>query len=174
MTASERPGEGPAPAKTTVPDPSDAPDAPDVTTAAVAREQTIAPDEDPAPGDEIAPEQRAPQASETAAPAPSGTGQPVAGHGRHEAAPAPPRPNPVPAGGVVRMETKIGAGQVQLTFPWANPNGAAVFRRGGAVWVVFDAPAAIDVSKAPRGLRQMSGLSAVRGDDYTAVRNAMA
>ena len=87
-----------------------------------------------------------------------------------EAAPAPPRPNPVPAGGVVRMETKIGAGQVQLTFPWANPNGAAVFRRGGAVWVVFDAPAAIDVSKAPRGLRQMSGLSAVRGDDYTAVR----
>ncbi|WP_082601985.1 endoglucanase [Phenylobacterium sp. Root700] len=85
-------------------------------------------------------------------------------------APEPPRPNPVPAGGVVRMESKIGAGQVQLVFPWANPSGAAVFRRGGAIWVVFDAPAAIDVSKAPRGLRQMSGLSAIRGNDYTAVR----
>ncbi len=84
--------------------------------------------------------------------------------------PEPPRPNPVPAGGVVRMESKVGGGQVQLTFPWANPNGAAVFRRGGAIWVVFDAPAAIDVSKAPRGLRQMTGLSAVRGNDYTAVR----
>ncbi len=84
--------------------------------------------------------------------------------------PEPQRPNPIPVGGVVRMGSKIGAGQVQLTFPWANPNGAAVFRRGGAVWVVFDAPAAIDVSKAPRGLRQMRGLSAVRGNDYTAVR----
>lgn len=68
------------------------------------------------------------------------------------------------------MESKVGSGQVQLTFPWANPNGAAVFRRGGAIWVVFDAPAAIDVSKAPRGLRQMTGLSAIRGNDYTAVR----
>ncbi|MDF2899994.1 MAG: hypothetical protein K0Q62_53 [Phenylobacterium sp.] len=84
--------------------------------------------------------------------------------------PAPPRPNPVPAGGVVRMESASGPGRVQLSFPWANPNGAAVFRRGGAVWVVFDAPAVIDVSKAPRGLPEMRGLSAMRGNDYAAVR----
>lgn len=87
-----------------------------------------------------------------------------------EAAPQPPRPNPIPAGGVVRMETRIGAGQVQLVFPWANPAGAAVFRRGDAVWVVFDAPATIDVSKAPRGLRQLTRMGAVRGTDYAAVR----
>ena len=87
-----------------------------------------------------------------------------------EAAPQPPRPNPIPAGGVVRMETRIGAGQVQLVFPWANPAGAAVFRRGEAVWVVFDAPATIDVSKAPRGLRQLTRMGAVRGTDYAAVR----
>lgn len=91
-----------------------------------------------------------------------------------QAAPEPPRANPVPAGGVVRMETKIGAGQVQLSFPWANPAGAAVFRRGGAVWVVFDAPATLDVSKAPRGVRQLDSVTALKGSNYSAVRIASA
>lgn len=85
-------------------------------------------------------------------------------------APAAPRANPVPAGGVVQMGAQLGAGQVQLSFPWANPAGASVFRRGGAVWVVFDAPATIDVSRAPRGLRQMGGVTTHRGNDYAAVR----
>jgi tetratricopeptide (TPR) repeat protein len=86
--------------------------------------------------------------------------------------PDPVRPNPVPAGGVVRMDARLVNGQVMLTFPWANPNGAAVFRRGGAIWVVFDAAANIDVSQAPRGLRQFSSLQALRGTDYSAVRIA--
>jgi len=86
------------------------------------------------------------------------------------AQPERPRPNPIPAGGVVRVAGHVGAGQVQLTFPWANPAGAAVFRRGGAVWVVFDAPATLDVSQAPRGLRQLSRVVAHRGADYAAVR----
>jgi tetratricopeptide (TPR) repeat protein len=84
--------------------------------------------------------------------------------------PEPPRPSPVPAGGVVRVGSQIGSGQVQLTFPWANPAGAAVFRRGGAVWVVFDAPATLDVSQAPRGLRQLTRVTPYRGADYTAIR----
>jgi tetratricopeptide (TPR) repeat protein len=87
-----------------------------------------------------------------------------------EAAPEPPRANPIPAGGVVHMEAKVAAGQVQFTFPWANPSGAAVFRRGGSIWVVFDAPATLDVSKAPRGARQFTSMRAVKGDDYAAVR----
>lgn len=84
--------------------------------------------------------------------------------------PEPTRPNPIPAGGVVPMSTTLAKGQVQLTFRWANPAGAAVFRRGGAVWVVFDAPARIDVSRAPRGLRQFTAMNAYRGADYSAVR----
>ena len=36
-------------------------------------------------------------------------------------------------GGVVAMDAKLVNGQVMLTFPWANPNGAAVFRRGDAI-----------------------------------------
>ena len=84
--------------------------------------------------------------------------------------PQPVRANPVPKGGVVRMSAEASAGQVKLSFPWANPNGAAVFRRGEAVWVVFDAPATLDISRAPRGLRQFKSMSAYRGPDYSAVR----
>ncbi|WP_374575749.1 endoglucanase [Phenylobacterium sp.] len=92
-----------------------------------------------------------------------------------EAAPAPEpepvkRPDPIPAGGVVHMAAQVDPGKVTLSFPWAKPNGAAVFRRGDAVWVVFDAPATLDVSRAPRGLRQFKGVTAYKGADYSAVR----
>jgi len=70
------------------------------------------------------------------------------------------------------MDARLVNGQVQLIFPWANPSGAAVFRRGGAIWVVFDAPATLDVTKTPRGLRQFSSLQAFKGADYAAVRIA--
>ena len=84
--------------------------------------------------------------------------------------PEPERPNPLPAGGVVRMESKVANGQVQFSFAWANPAGAAVFRRGDVLWVVFDAPANLDVSRAPRGLTQFTGVQAFRGADYAAIR----
>lgn len=74
------------------------------------------------------------------------------------AEPEPPRPNPLPPGGVVKMASKVAAGQTQLTFDWANPAGAAVFRRGDAVWVVFDAPATLDVSSAPKNVRPLRGV----------------
>lgn len=86
------------------------------------------------------------------------------------AEPEPPRPNPLPAGGVVRMESKTVGGQTQLTFNWANPAGAAVFRRGDAVWVVFDAPAKLDISSAPKGVGALRSLQAFSGADHAAVR----
>ncbi|MGH6911404.1 MAG: endoglucanase, partial [Phenylobacterium sp.] len=84
--------------------------------------------------------------------------------------PEPQRPNPLPPGGVVHMDSRVANGQVQFTFAWANPAGAAVFRRGDAVWIVFDAPAKLDVSKAPRGLPQFTDMQASRGTDYAAIR----
>ncbi|MDP1629926.1 MAG: endoglucanase [Caulobacter sp.] len=80
------------------------------------------------------------------------------------------RPDPMPPGGVVHMTSEILRGQVKLRFDWALPTGAAVFRRGEAVWIVFDAPATLDISKAPRGLSQFTGMKAVKGADYSAVR----
>jgi hypothetical protein len=100
------------------------------------------------------------------APPPVQTAEVVTG----PAEPEPPRPNPVPAGGVVRMDAKVDAGQVQLSFAWANPAGAAVFRRGDVIWVVFDASAQLDISKAPRGVTQFGAIQAYRGTDYSAVR----
>ena len=82
------------------------------------------------------------------------------------------RPDPTPAGGVVRMRAEMKNGQVLLHFPWKSPLGAAVFRRGEAVWVVFDTAAKIDISGAPHGFRQVSKIQAVQGPDFTAVRIA--
>ncbi len=82
----------------------------------------------------------------------------------------PPRPNPLPPSGVVRMDSKVAGGQVQLAFTWANPAGAAVFRRGDAVWVVFDAPATLNLASAPKGLPMLRGIEAFRGADYAALR----
>ncbi len=80
------------------------------------------------------------------------------------------RPDPTPVGGVVKMRAEMVNGQVSLHFPWKAPLGAAVFRRGEAIWVVFDTPAEIDISGAPHGFRQATKIDAVQGADYTAVR----
>jgi hypothetical protein len=52
-----------------------------------------------------------------------------------------------------------------LTFPFAAKVGAAAFRRGDAVWIVFDAEAALDAAKLAR-FRP----TAVRGPGFTALR----
>ena len=89
-----------------------------------------------------------------------------------EAKPALNRPDPAPVSGVVKMQAEMSAGQVVLRFPWKSALGAAVFRRGDAVWVVFDAAAKMDLSAAPHGFRQATGFQAVQGADYSAVRIA--
>jgi hypothetical protein len=85
-------------------------------------------------------------------------------------APPPSRPDPVPFGGVVAMRSTLTGAQLRFDFPWRNPLGAAVFRRGDAIWVVFDAQAKIDVSQAPRNLVQYASIQSFAGQGYTAVR----
>lgn len=80
------------------------------------------------------------------------------------------RPNPMPPGGVVRGGYEKVESQVKLTFNWAAPAGAAVFRRGEAVWVVFDTPARLDISKFPASSAHYSKIQAIKGPDYTALR----
>jgi tetratricopeptide (TPR) repeat protein len=87
-------------------------------------------------------------------------------------APPAPKVDPVPAGGVVRMEGEIAQGQVLLRFPWKAPLGAAAFRRGEAVWLVFDTEAKLDVSKAPAETSMFKGLKVYSGPGYSAVRIA--
>jgi hypothetical protein len=89
-----------------------------------------------------------------------------------QAPPPAPKVDPVPAGGVVRMAGEIAKGQVLLHFPWKAPLGAAAFRRGESVWLVFDTPAKLDVSKAPAETSMFKGLTVVSGPGYSAVRVA--
>jgi len=86
---------------------------------------------------------------------------------------APPpvgRPNPMPRDGVVRAGIERADGQVTLSFTWAAPAGAAVFRRGEAVWIVFDTPARIDISKLPANTPRYARIQALKGSDYAALR----
>lgn len=93
------------------------------------------------------------------------------------ATPAPPnqapdqtRPNPVPASRVVRMRAALEDGRLVLRFPWAAPLGAAAFRRGEAIWLVFDANATVDLSEAPRGLPQPRRIEQTPDTHATALR----
>ena len=85
-------------------------------------------------------------------------------------APTAARANPVPADGVVKMQPDLQGGSLALRFPWRAPLGAAVFRRGDAIWVVFDAKANLDVSASPHGRPQFQKMQTVQGADYSAVR----
>ena len=85
-------------------------------------------------------------------------------------APPPARPDPVPIGGALAMRAALAGPQLRFDFPWRNPCGAAVFRRGDAIWVVFDVAARIDLACAPKGVAQYAALSTFTGPGYTAVR----
>jgi len=68
---------------------------------------------------------------------------------------ASPSPAPSPVAEDARVETraqarKITDGAVALKFNWDEPVGAAVFRRGGELWVVFDKRAKIDTEALVR------------------------
>lgn len=75
------------------------------------------------------------------------------------------RRSPVPIGGAVPVAAEIKGQQTVMRFAWNGPVGAAVFRRGEAVWAVFD--------HAARMQMKGDGLNGARwaaGPDFTAVR----
>ena len=84
--------------------------------------------------------------------------------------PPPSRADPTPFGGTVVMTSALAGQQLRLDFPWRNPLGAAVFRRGDAIWIVFDAEARIDVSHAPKDVIQYAAIQSFQGPGYSAVR----
>jgi len=84
--------------------------------------------------------------------------------------PPPSRPDPAPFGGTVAMTAALAGQQLRFDFPWRNPLGAAVFRRGDAIWIVFDAQARIDVSRAPKNVVQYADIQSFQGPGYSVVR----
>jgi tetratricopeptide (TPR) repeat protein len=86
-----------------------------------------------------------------------------------QAAPADVARPAIPANAQVKVTAEAAADQVKLSFPWAAPVGAAVFRRGDAVWIVFDAVGRMDLPKGaamgPAGAARWAA-----GPDYTVIR----
>lgn len=81
------------------------------------------------------------------------------------------RADPVPPSGMVHAEVAETEGELTAVFQWAADVGAAVFRRGSAVWVVFDAEADLDLDEIAHGRRgHVIGYTATRGQGYTAAR----
>lgn len=78
------------------------------------------------------------------------------------------RPDPVPAGGVVHVTAQAQGPVTVLQFHWRAPLGAAVFRRGDAVWLVFDAKARLDLPRTA----VLKSVRPIAGADYTALRIA--
>ena len=82
-----------------------------------------------------------------------------------------PGADPVPEGGAVRANASEFNGDLRVEFDWAAPLGAAVFRRGEAVWIVFDAGADLDLRELDMANRRhVRDFQAVRGGNWTAAR----
>ena len=76
---------------------------------------------------------------------------------------------PASAARTVPVVAQTSPGKVSLAFRWPVPVGAAVFRRGEAVWIVFDTPARLDMSGAAQ-LGPASDAHWTAGPDHVAVR----
>jgi tetratricopeptide (TPR) repeat protein len=85
--------------------------------------------------------------------------------------PAPPPPqasdDPAPRSGIVPIGVEEGTEETRFTVSWAGPARAAAFRRGDAVWLLFDTSAKFDV----RGARRTE-ITPVRGDKVAGIRIA--
>jgi tetratricopeptide (TPR) repeat protein len=77
----------------------------------------------------------------------------------------------VPANGIVPVTTTAEADRVVLSFQWAAPVGAAVFRRDDAVWIVFDTSARMGLPKGAK-LGPAGEARWAQGPGYTALRIA--
>jgi tetratricopeptide (TPR) repeat protein len=79
--------------------------------------------------------------------------------------------DPVPENGVVHATAAEASGDLWVVFNWEAPVGAAVFRRGEAIWVVFDASAALELEELAFSQRgHVRSFQAVQGDGYSAAR----
>ncbi len=82
-------------------------------------------------------------------------------------APAPARP---PVNGTARVQLVEEAEATRITVTWPAPARAAAFRRGEAVWLLFDAAGQINLSGVTRAGRRHQDVTVVRGDGVIGLR----
>lgn len=80
--------------------------------------------------------------------------------------------DPAPRSGIVPVTIEEVDGGAVIEMRWGSQARAAAFRRGEAIYLVFDSAAAFDTSKALRASRWFSDLSVVRGEGVVGLRLA--
>lgn len=96
-----------------------------------------------------------------------GVEQTVGADGERTNAPAPARP---PVNGVGRVGLVEGANDTRITVSWPAPARAAAFRRGEAIWLVFDASGRMDMSGVSRVGRRHQDVQVVQGQGVIGLR----
>jgi hypothetical protein len=93
--------------------------------------------------------------------------QTVAENGERTNAPAPARP---PVNGAGRVQLVEGANDTRVTVTWPQAARAAAFRRGEAIWVVFDASGRMDLTGVARVGRRHQDVQVVQGQGIIGLR----
>lgn len=77
----------------------------------------------------------------------------------------------MPEDGIIHVSASEANGDLRAGFNWPVPVGAAVFRRGEAIWVVFDREADLDLEELGFSQRgHVEAFQAVRGEGWSAAR----
>jgi len=83
----------------------------------------------------------------------------------------PEGPSAVPENGIISVSTQVANGDLQAVFDWNAPVGASVFRRGEAIWIVFDASAVLNLEELGFDQRgYVDSFMALQGAGYSAAR----
>jgi hypothetical protein len=85
------------------------------------------------------------------------------------AAVAPLPPTAIPAG-AVRVRLTEQDSQTRLEFPFSQPVAAAVFQRGGAVWVLFEGGTQVDLAGVQRAGRRHRDVAPIIQNGVAGVR----
>lgn len=96
-----------------------------------------------------------------------GVEQTTAANGERSNAPAPARP---PVNGTGRVQLVEGANDTRVTVTWPSAARAAAFRRGEAVWLVFDASGRMDLTGVSRVGRRHQDVQVVQGQGIIGLR----
>ena len=88
--------------------------------------------------------------------------------------PKPPEIDPAPAGNIVRVQMVEGGSATTFTTRWGRPARAAAFRRGEAIYILFDSKAKLDLSGVVRVSKRTQDVQPVTGDGVTGIRIAAA
>ena len=81
-----------------------------------------------------------------------------------------PQPSLTPVRGAARVELVEGATDTRIDVRWPAPTRAAAFRRGEAIWLLFDATGNVDLSGVARAGRRHRDIEVVRGEGVIGLR----